>query len=160
MKRLLALAGVAALALIAGCSANARHIQATSSIDQCRSGQVQFDSFSGQGITGSRQGFTVSEGGTYFVMAAPQVGSIKGKGGPGVANFWITINGKPAPASNVSLALKDAGAGDVIVSQGAYDLSTGDRVSVQWSTTGPCMEAIKPANEPLVPSIIYTMFKL
>jgi hypothetical protein len=53
---------------------------------------------------------------------------------------------------------------DVIISQGIVPLRKGDEVSVMMSSFGPKgslgVEAIQPKNEPLVPSIIFSMFRL
>ena len=52
---------------------------------------------------------------------------------------------------------------DVIISQGIIPLAVGDGVEVMMSANNPeaamCIEAIQPAGEPLVPSIIFSMIK-
>ena len=50
---------------------------------------------------------------------------------------------------------------DVIISQGILPLAAGDVLEVMMSANNPeanmCIEAIQPAGEPLVPSIIFSM---
>jgi hypothetical protein len=107
--------------------------------------------------------FEVGCDGIYFIMAAPQVGSAPDSTGQ-VENFrcWVNVNGAPAANSNVLLNLQpDGSTKDVIISQGAFALNKGDKVSVGVRSSAPqgvFMEAIQPSpDEPLVPSIIFTM---
>jgi hypothetical protein len=117
------------------------------------------------GIENENNGeFRVTEGGAYFVMAAPQVG--RKAHGP-VANLrcWLTTNGSNVPNSDVLLDLESADIKDVIVCQGIVSLNAGDVVAVMAETNaadaGVALEAIQSTpTEPLVPSIIFTMFKV
>lgn len=107
--------------------------------------------------------FVVEKAGTYFLIAAPQVGKNSGPGG----NFrcWWKLNGANIPNSNVLLNLPAGGEDttkDVIVSQGAVKLAAGDVLQVWMATSnhdaGIQLEAIQPTPlEPLVPSIITTI---
>jgi hypothetical protein len=108
--------------------------------------------------------FEIECDGVYFIMAAPQVGSSEELST--VENFrcWINLNGTPVPNSNVLMNLASGGiTKDVIISQGAFLLKEGDVISVGVRSSAPqgvFMEAIVPsAEEPLVPSIIFTMVK-
>lgn len=105
--------------------------------------------------------------GAYFVMAAPQVGRLHAESvNPSCSNFFISINDKQLENSNVTLCLarKDSTVKDVIITQGIIPLNKGDQVSVMMSTSsvedgiGP--EALNPENEPTVPSIIFSIFRL
>ena len=105
--------------------------------------------------------------GAYFVMAAPQVGRLHADSTkPACANFFISINDKPLENSNVTLCLpkKDSSTKDVIVTQGILPLHEGDKVSVMMSTLdfedGMGAEALNPEDEPTVPSIIFSIFRL
>lgn len=118
------------------------------------------------GIENLNEGeFKVADGGAYFVMAAPQVGR-KAQGRP-VANLrcWLRVNGSNVSNSDVLLDLESADIKDVIVCQGIVSLKAGDVVTVMAETNsadaGVALEAIQPTpSEPLVPSIIFSMFKL
>lgn len=134
------------------------YVQASSSVDQSGGGTVTFDTFDANGISTSTTSFEVDEAGVYFIVAAPQVGGIEGGSKAGSANFWLQVNGQDVPDSNVSWDSAQKSDGDVIVSQGVVVLAAGDEVSVEWSSTGPNMEAIQPVGEPVVPSIIFSMF--
>lgn len=107
--------------------------------------------------------FILSDAGVYTLIAAPQVGS------GGAADFrcfwrrstddgatWVNIAN-----SNVLMGLL-ATTKDVIISQGVLALNAGDRLQVMMSgsTTNPLLEAITKAGEPLVPSIITSIFQI
>ena len=115
------------------------------------------------GIAMADNKITVSEAGPYLVVAAPQVGR-EGAGPLGCFDLWLRVNGSDVANSNVQLC-QDAGsmAKDVIVSQGIVPLAAGDVLEVMMSANNPeaemCIEAIQPAGEPLVPSIIFSMIK-
>jgi hypothetical protein len=104
---------------------------------------------------------TIAIAGTYFVVAAPQVGC----NGCNlfvrkfVADFWIALNGQPVPNSNVRLTGK-AATKDVIVTQGLVNCAAGQKISIKGSGTNARTEAIRQAPEPLIPSIILTVFKI
>ena len=107
--------------------------------------------------------FVVEKAGTYFLIAAPQVG--KGAGQPGNFRCWWRLNGTNIPNSNVLLNLPggaEDSTQDVIVSQGALKLKAGDVLQVWMATSNHDgdirLEALQPTpNEPLVPSIITTI---
>ncbi len=86
-------------------------------------------------------------------------------GGPlGCFDLWLRVNGKDVANSNVQLCQDaDSMAKDVIISQGIVPLKAGDVLEVMMSANNPkanmCIEAIQPAGEPLVPSIIFSMIK-
>jgi hypothetical protein len=105
--------------------------------------------------------------GAYFLMAAPQVGRLHADSTkPACANFFMSINEKPLENSNVTLCLpkEDNTTKDVIVTQGIIPLHKGDKVSVMMSTIdyedGMGAEALNPEDEPTVPSIIFSIFRL
>ena len=117
------------------------------------------------GIENLNEGeFKVADGGAYFVMAAPQVGR-KAQGPVANLRCWLTVNGSNVPNSDVLLDLESGDIKDVIVCQGIVSLKAGDVVTVMAETNsaeaGVALEAIQPTpSEPLVPSIIFSMFKL
>lgn len=144
-----------------------QYLQASSTITQCPGMApevVQIDiTDAADGIAMADNKITVSEAGPYLVVAAPQVGR-EGAGPLGCFDLWLRVNGSDVANSNVQLC-QDAGsmAKDVIVSQGIVPLAAGDVLEVMMSANNPeaemCIEAIQPAGEPLVPSIIFSMIK-
>ena len=143
----------------------AQYLQASSTITQCPGTEpelVKIDVTDGaDGITLENNKITVNEAGTYLVVAAPQVG--REDAGPlGCFDLWLRVNGSDVSNSNVQLC-QDAGsmAKDVIISQGILPLEAGDVLEAMMSANNPeanmCIEAIQPAGEPLVPSIIFSM---
>lgn len=100
--------------------------------------------------------------GNYFAMAAPQCGRLKG-GDKENIRCWLRVNGLDVPNSNVLLVLGQ-GDKDVIVSQGIVTLNAGNELQVMIAVSDPKdgvgIEAIDIPGEPLVPSIIFSMFKI
>ena len=143
------------------------YLQASSTMTQCPGMApevVQMDvTDAANGLTMTDNKITVAEDGPYLIFAAPQVGR-EGAGPLGCFDLWLRVNGTDVANSNVQLC-QDAGsmAKDVIISQGMVPLLKGDSVEVMMSANNPdaalCIEAIQPANEPLVPAIIFTMAK-
>ena len=144
----------------------AQYLQASSTITQCPGTEpelVKIDVTDGaDGITLEDNKITVNEAGTYLVVAAPQVG--REDAGPlGCFDLWLRVNGRDVSNSNVQLLSGTLAAWprDVIISQGILPLAAGDVLEVMMSANNPeaniCIEAIQPAGEPLVPSIIFSM---
>jgi hypothetical protein len=102
--------------------------------------------------------FKVKRDGDYFIMAAPQVGFEQVSVGSNL-RCWIRVNGVNVDNSNVQLGTDSPATKDVIVSQGITPLKKDDVVEVFCaSNNGADLEAIANDGEPLVPSIIFTMF--
>lgn len=106
----------------------------------------------------------VEKTGEYLIVAAPQVGRV-GTGLSGTVDFkcWLRVNGTDVGNSNVFMTLKPW-TKDVIISQGIVSLNANDVVTVMMSASendkGLAIEAIQPTGEPLVPSIIFTMYMI
>ena len=111
-----------------------------------------------KGMTNKNGVVTVSEDGNYFVMAAAQVGG-KAKG---QVRLWARVNGKDADNSNTVQVISDPSFTAVLVCQGVMELKKGDTVEMVYSATtkGLGLIVIKPAGEPVVPSMILSAFKL
>ena len=166
-KYLIAVAAVAVLLLAiplmssAGADGGPAYIQASTSFDQYGGGTVAFDTVDGSNkVSLADDAFTVEEAGLYLIVAAPQVGGIQNSNTKGSANFWIAVDGTDVPNSNVTWQSAQGSDGDVIVSQGVGVLAEGAVVTVEWSTTGPALEAIVTEGEPLTPSIIFTLVQV
>ncbi len=102
----------------------------------------------------------IEKSGPYFIVAAPQTGTCT-KFCPSYADFWLRVNNKDVPNSNIRLQFATAATKDVIVLQAIVELKRGDLLNVLMSGNGDTfIEAIKPENEPLVPSIIFSLFKI
>ena len=103
---------------------------------------------------------TVKEAGTYFVMAAAQVGSTTG--GSGSVRMWMRINGKDVDNSNTEQTITPNFT-SVLVCQGLAEAKAGDKIEVWFSVSktgeGLGLVALKPKGEPVVPSVIFSAFK-
>jgi len=110
-------------------------------------------------ITGT---ITILRKGTYFVMAAPQVGNIK----ECRANFrcWLSLNGVAIQNTTSLLKLEDKDK-DVLVTQTVIELNHGDKLNVIAAVdkdSSVILEAIPGVapGEPDIPSISLTLHKI
>jgi hypothetical protein len=110
------------------------------------------------GITNQNGVVTVGADGSYFMLAAAQVGG-KAKG---YVRMWMRINGKDVDNSNTEQLISEPGFTTVLVCQGVVELKKGDKVEMAYSgsTAGIGLIIHKPAGEPLVTSMIFSAFKL
>jgi hypothetical protein len=101
---------------------------------------------------------TVNESGAYFLIAAAQVGG-KGKG---LVRMWMRVNGKDVDNSNTEQIITDPSFTAVLVCQGVAELKRGDKVTVVFSGSEPGVGLVikKPAGEPVVPSVIFSGWKI
>ena len=102
--------------------------------------------------------------GVYFVVAAIQVGK-DAEGSPGdYLDVWIKQNGKDVDNSGCRQVIHDAKYTTVLVCQGIAECKAGDTFNVAIAASaagkGIGIKAIKPAGEPLIPSIIFSMYKI
>ncbi len=105
---------------------------------------------------------TVKTAGAYFMVAAVQVG----KDGAGAAgdylDVWIKQNGKDVDNSGCRQVIHDTKFTTVMVCQGIAECKAGDtfNVAISASAPGVGIKAIKPTGEPVIPSIIFSMYKI
>ena len=113
-----------------------------------------------KGITNAKGAITFKEAGTYFVMAAAQVGSTAAKG-KGTVRLWMRQNGQDVANSEQTI---NAGFTAVLVCQGVAEIKAGDKLEVAFSAStggeGLGLIASKPKGEPVVPSVIFSTFKV
>jgi hypothetical protein len=103
---------------------------------------------------------TVKTPGAYFMVAAVQVGK-DSAGEPGdYMDVWIKQNGKDVDNSNCRQVIHDAKFTTVMVCQGIAECKAGDTFNVAIAGKGVGIKAIKPEGEPVVPSIIFSMYKI
>src|SRR5882672_9222263 len=76
---------------------------------------------------------TVNEKGSYFLMAAAQVGG-KTKG---LVRMWMRINGKDVDNSNTEQYISDPSFTAVLVCQGVAEMKRGDKIEVVFSGSEP-----------------------
>jgi len=101
---------------------------------------------------------TVNESGAYFLIAAAQVGG-KAKG---LVRMWMRVNGKDVDNSNTEQIITDPSFTAVLVCQGVAELKRGDKVTVVFSGSEPGVGLVvkKPTGEPVVPSMIFSGWKI
>jgi len=100
----------------------------------------------------------VNESGAFFVMAAAQVGG-KAKG---LVRMWMRLNGKDIDNSNTEQFISDPSFTAVLVCQGVAEVKRGDRVEVVFSGSEPGIGLVvkKPTGEPVVPSVIFSGWRI
>jgi len=105
----------------------------------------------------------IVESGVYVLIAAPQVGRTSCNG-PSHIDFWLRKNNQDMPNSNVRCSIASDGDKDVIVNQTMSAFNAGDVLNVMMAVSkvgeGLGIEAIKTADRPLIPSIIFSMHKI
>ncbi len=124
----------------------------------------QKDSISGIEHSAEQPGtIRIKDSGIYVLIAAPQVGRKSGTENRFV-DFWLRKNGTDIPNSNVRVVISGEGSKDVIVNQTMLPFEAGDLVNIMMSVEVPDeglgIEAIHPAGEPLIPSIIFSMHNI
>ena len=156
-------ASTALLASVCGASA-ASYLQASSTEDQIAKDTkpipvVMNSTDASKGIKMEKGVVTVNESGTYFIIAAVQVGA---RGATGNVRMWLRINGKDADNSNTEQAVEDPKFTGVMVSQGLNELKKGDKIQAVYSASAPGIGLVysKPAGEPAVPSVIFSAWKI
>ncbi len=106
----------------------------------------------------------VKTAGVYFVVAAIQVGKESGEVADDYVDVWIKQNGKDVDNSGCRQTIKDPKFTTVLVCQGIAECKAGDvfNVAVSASSAGKRLgiTAIKPDKEPVIPSIIFSMYKI
>jgi len=110
------------------------------------------------GITNENGVVTVPEDGTYFLMAAGQVGGTA----PGSVKLWMRVNDADVGNSNTIQVIPDPAYTAVLVCQGLATLKKGDKVVVAFSSTAPNVGLVvtSPEGEPVVPAVIFSAFKV
>jgi hypothetical protein len=113
-----------------------------------------------KGITNKAGVVTVPEDGVYFVVAAGQIGAKPGV--KGTVRLWLRQNGTDVANSNCEQAILDPAFTTVLVSQGISEFKKGDTVQAVFSSSAPGLGIIvrKPAGEAVVPSIIFSIYKI
>ena len=140
---------------------NDKYTQLSSSVDQIpATGEKMMVKFE-QDIGSSNldltpNGVIAKKLGMYLIIAAPQVtASMDG----GCLDLWLNVSGNDIPNSNVQLCQSESGDTNVILSQNILRLEKGDELKVIASSpnNGAFLDAIEVPDEPLIPSIIFTM---
>ena len=150
-------------------SVSAQFAQLSSTIDQPNGAlgtgvpitYNSIDSLKDIDFTSGGSTLTIKVPGDYFVIAAPQVGcsGCNFFTWSFTADYWTVVNGAAVANSNIQLKGK-SGTTDVIVGQGVYTFKVGDKVQFFGSGVNSFNDAIEPDGEPVIPSIIYSIFKI
>lgn len=141
-----------------------RFIQLSSLVDQVRAdddlvpGRIFTEVVDGQqGMEpGDLNAVVIPKDGIYTIMLAPQSGKLAGCG-----RYWIAVNGEAVPNSSVQICQSCPTLTGVAVSQTTMALLEEDVVSF-WQSGRLGIQATFPdeIDEPVVPSVIITVFKL
>jgi len=140
------------------------YAQLSSTVSQAanaKGSMIMMDSVdAAKGVDNDKGTVTVKEDGVYFVMAAGQAGSVK-DAAKGSVKLWMSVNGKDVGNSNTEQAIANGLTG-VLVCQGIAELKAGDKVQLMQSAngTGVGMVASTPKGEPVIPSMIFSLFKV
>jgi len=132
--------------------------QLSSAVDQKPGGFVQFELQDSLAIMSATvNSVTVEQEGIYLIIAAPQVTMIKDGG---CIDVWFVVNGQDVKNSGVRQCQAEAENTDVVINQTIMPLKKGDKLQVKTSGTDVKLDAITAKGEPLIPSVIFTVFGL
>jgi len=153
------------LALPGGAFAAGGYLQASSAEDQIvkepNKGQMvtMASTDAAKGIKNNKGQVILDQTGTYFTIVGVQVGS---RGGTGLVRLWFQTNGKDVDNSNCEQMVPNADFTTVMISQGVGEYKKGDKVNtmISGSAAGIGLVYKKPANEPAVPSVIFSAWKI
>lgn len=105
----------------------------------------------------------IQRAGKYVIIAAAQVGKTRDTENEYV-DLFLRRNGASVANSNTRQSIIEPNFTAVLVSQGAITLSAGDVINATFSVSstddGVGIIATQPPGEPLIPSIIFTIFQL
>jgi len=115
------------------------------------------------GLSVSQYNVTISTAGVYSIFAQPQVTA--GPGDAGFFHMWLekhdTSNWVNVSNSNVELSLASSDE-DVIPLIVTLKLNANEKIRVMGSVSdiGISLDAKAPSTEPVIPSIIFTMYRI
>ncbi len=114
--------------------------------------------------TSNTENIIIQESGVYVIVPQPQFQKTSG-GTNRFIDFWIRKNNIDIPNSNIRASIRTNSETDVIVSSiVTATLVAGDIINVMMSieTTGNGIgiRSTSPAGEPVIPSIIFSMYKI
>jgi hypothetical protein len=132
--------------------------QLSSAVEQKPGGFVKFEQQDSLMLmSATANSVTVEQDGIYLIVAAPQVTITKDDG---CIDVWLVVNGQNVKNSGVRECQSQAENTDVVVSQTIMPLQKGDKLQVKTSGKDVKLDAITAPGEPLIPSIILTVFGL
>lgn len=106
---------------------------------------------------------TVNKTGVYAIFAGAQIGKTSGASTV-ISDMWIRVNNIDVANSNVRNSIKQADDTKVLINTSGILLNNGDYVHIMQSvdtiSVGAGMIATVPVGEPIIPSIILTMYEL
>lgn len=106
---------------------------------------------------------TVTKKGVYVILAGAQVGKESGAATI-LADMWIRVNNVDVTNSNVRNSIKQADDTKVLINTSGIPLNSGDYVHIMQSVditgAGAGILATSPVGEPVIPSIILTMYEM
>lgn len=106
---------------------------------------------------------TVNKTGVYAIFAGAQIGKESGASTV-VSDMWLRVNNVDVANSNVRNSIKQADDTKVLINTSGILLNNGDYVNIMQSvdtlSVGAGMIATVPVGEPVIPSIILTMYEL
>jgi hypothetical protein len=110
------------------------------------------------GLTNQNGVVTIAADGTYFVLAAAQVGG----NAKGYVRMWMRVNGRDLDSSDTQQVISGPGSTALLLCQGVSVFKRGDQVEMVYSGSAPGLGLVihKPDGEPLVASMMFSAFKL
>jgi hypothetical protein len=116
-----------------------------------------------RGIEFENGNIRIKQSGIYLLIACPQISKLSGYI-PRWIDYWVRINGRDVPNSNIRSVLQMPDEKTVVMLNLVWPMNKGDIVNIMMAleviTDGLGIEAIQPKGEPRIPSIIVTLVQL
>lgn len=110
-----------------------------------------------------KDGILMNKTAEFLIISGAQVSKLGGDK-PRWIDFWIRVNDRDLANSNVRATIREHHMTDVVITQAVTRLKKGDTLNIMMAVEAPDegvgIEAIKPPNEPLIPSLILTVLQL
>ena len=115
-------------------------------------------------ISDNQSSLKITADGTYFILAAGQVGASGDKDiTDEYVDLWMTLNGKKIPNSNARQTVSSKNFTAVLVTQTVMNLKEGDTIGIDMLGSSSSVGLITiPGNSkmPTIPSIIFSAYKI
>ncbi len=143
-----------ALLLLASPVLATDYAQLSSANDQFDS-QIRAEIIDGiKGLIYEDYAVEIQDGGDYFIVVAPQTGTLKG-----CSDYWLEVNGIQVLNSNIRICQTQKKQTMVGVAQAILKLVAGDKITFHQSGDLG-VNAIVVEDEPLIPAVIISVFQL
>jgi hypothetical protein len=112
-------------------------------------------------LSSQKEEIIIKKDGVYFFLFSAQGGAIT-PGARGHVDVWLIKNNIALPNSGSRLTIENTSTTGSLISQYVLMLKNGDTISLGFSASGPGLGLIfiQPDNQPAIPSLCFSLFKI